>query len=271
LGALGIRPTPYLAEGRTGISSIGGLSLVCREFEETPIFHSQTGVYGWLRMPPGDHLIEILDPSGFRLNRRISITVPDRSAYAQSLLAGVLSPPVIPPAFIEVPLRPALGHPWMSGHTVLHGMITDTSGNSLPFARLEFDTVFKGTPEKLITHADSKGEYAAHLSGEAASFHMPDLEAGEDEDDAELISEFTRNVRLFRLKAAFASVAKSAYPLKALPLDFDTLNPLAGTSPYEPPASLIARTPEGDIAGAGPHVNVTFTAGQRRRVDFLLN
>jgi hypothetical protein len=74
----------------------------------TPLWHESTGLYGFLRLPPGELRIEIDDPAGRFQAQAVTRQVPDRGR-AEALEAGTPPAGQPRPLILDVALRPALG------------------------------------------------------------------------------------------------------------------------------------------------------------------
>jgi len=271
LGVVGLRPVVYVGEGiAASPAALPGLVVRSLGVVEVPTYHGSTGLYGFLRLPPGPRRFHITDLEGRYLPRAWQITgegVPDRSAVRDLLASGAPIRPglALPrPAYATVPMRAAIDLPLPPGSTAVRGQVIDSAGRALPFARLTITTRFDGTAGTVVTHSDLNGSYVARLSGERATLTPPPAGGGGDDlspppdlgaaSSPEVPTEL-RAIVVHRLKAEAAARDIDTDPLASFPADFDTLDPDNATGPYQPVVftlhdpitGTIWRPPEGSV------------------------
>ena len=161
IGVLALHVRRYLSDGADpGLAAIPGLRLRVAGHEERPLWHASTGLYGFLRIPPGDDpvRIEIDDPSGRYQPQAVSAIVPDRSALRIALEAGGPLPPVPAPAYPEVALRPAPAMALPPGATALWGVLRD-GNRAVAGALLSLASVRNGAADSVSTLSGPDGSY----------------------------------------------------------------------------------------------------------------
>lgn len=111
VGVLALRVRRHLSDAAPpGLAAIPGLRITVPGHPERPLWHESTGLYGFLRLPPGEQRVEIVDPAGRFQAQAVTAQVPDRGSVKQALEAGTPPAPGSPkPQILEVALRPALG------------------------------------------------------------------------------------------------------------------------------------------------------------------
>jgi len=166
VGVLALRIRRYLSEGAPpGLAPIAGLRVKAAGHPERPGWHDSTGLYGFLRLPPGDTRIEVDDPAGRFQAQALSVDVPDRSAVREALEAG--TPPAGPaPRFLEVALRPTPTMALPPATTALWGVVRDGT-RPVPGALLALSTVLSGLADRVTGLSGPDGSYVLVLPGEA--------------------------------------------------------------------------------------------------------
>jgi hypothetical protein len=242
LGSLAVRPTIY--SGRNGggpfpVSSepIPGLTVRIPKRKQAPIFHTTTNVYGFLDLAGGPTRVEITDPENRYLPRAISVNVPDRRPLGEALARGAtVLPAVLPPPFVEVPLRPSPHVRLRELRAAVFGRVTTPAGVPCPFAWVRATTT-KGVH---VTYADERGEYFAPLPFLRPIVTILDPhETGDGDDDLALTVDFSVTVRAYRRRTP----PPAGSPLEGFLLEIDTAVP--GDAAFDAvyvPASLYETT-----------------------------
>jgi hypothetical protein len=275
-GALAVHPLTYRVQGAgPAPASLPGLRVRAVGSGEAPIYHPSSGVYGFLRLPPGTHRLHLTDPGDRFLPRAQTVDVPDRAAAVAILAAGAAPPPGAPgPAYLSVAMRPAIGFPLRRSDTAVWGEIRRASGEPLPFARLRLATRLDGADAEVVTYSDLMGVFLARLPGERATFVLPepvdeDADPPPADDETELIRTFPRALSVHVLSEAALAGVRGADPLAGFPADFDDLDPDAPGSPYIAPAYRLLDVANDTAAAVDPGDpgEVTVQIGQRWRWD----
>lgn len=251
----GLRPLRYLSEGASPASSvIEGLRVVAVGCAERPVFHATTGLYGFLKLPPGPRRIEINDPANRYLPWAITAILPDRSIICRALEQG-LPPPATPkPLLADVALRPLPDAPLPPGLTAIWGIVRETTGQPVPLTRIACDTVGGG---KIVTYSLADGAFVLVLPGEKpASLATPP------------VFDFPRALTVHSPKPALAASLRGLGFLASMPADLDSLDPNAAGSPFQLRQYRLT-----DAAGTvtpGPNPNLPVRAAQRSRWNIEL-
>ncbi|MCU0945265.1 MAG: hypothetical protein MUF65_07840 [Rubritepida sp.] len=252
LAAAAIRPLRYVADGRPPAGPpIAGLRVEVAD-RERALWHGSTGVYGFLRLPPGPHRVLVTDPAGRFLPAAFRLTVPDRAALRARLERGVAPAAMTPAAPLrEVALHEASGHPRETGVTTLHGLVRDaTRGNrTVPLARIAVTALVGGALRSVVTFSGPDGSWLLRLPGE-----RPDSIGG---DPPWAVA------RALAVRAPVVPLrrALAADFLAALPEELDT----AATGP-----SWLARDHNLPSVAAGTNPPIPFEGGRQLRRDILL-
>ena len=169
VGVLAVRPLPYRSDqAPLGLEAIPGLVVRALGQDETPIWHPSTGIYGFLRLPPGPIRLEIEDPARRWVPLAARAQVPDRSAIRDLLGRGVTpAPGSTGPLVLELGMRPGPEQALPPGSTALWGQIRE-SADSRPVAGalLGLDTVLHGAADRVQTLSGPDGTYLLALPGE---------------------------------------------------------------------------------------------------------
>lgn len=281
-GVVGIRCFEYTTQDlvtpsleRVKPRAIAGLEIRSDRSGETAVFHTATGIYGFLHLGSGTHRIHISDPSGRYLPRALELDAPDRSGLVSALERGAAPPPAAgagfsPPLYRDVAMRIAPGFLSPAPLTLLWGEVRHDNGTAAPLARLQFRTKVKrddGTRVngRVITHADSRGAYQAWLADEQAEFDIPDPPAVPT-----LQRVFDRKVeRVNVLKPDALAALRSDRPLRGVPLSRHLISPASAGTPYEPSATFQLWKDGLPPAVAGSD-EVEIEIGRRRRWDVVI-
>jgi hypothetical protein len=130
----------------------------------TPLWHESTGLYGFLRLPPGEARIEIDDPAGRYQAQAVSATVPDRGRSKPSKPAR---PPRARPAY-PTALRPALGHGPAPGTSAVWGVVRD-GGRPVAGALLSHRQRADGAADTITAMSGPDGSYLLVLPFESST------------------------------------------------------------------------------------------------------
>jgi hypothetical protein len=169
LAAAALRPLRYQAEGRPALGPpIEGLRVEVEGMERAT-WHGSTGLYGFLRLPPGPQRVRVTDPLGRFLPAAFRVVVPDRGALRARLEQGAAAPAMTPAAPLrEVALREAPTHPRETGVTTLFGLVRDATRGNRPvaLARIAVTALVDGALRSLVTFSAADGAYLLRLPGE---------------------------------------------------------------------------------------------------------
>lgn len=167
VGVLALRIRRYQSDAAPPrLASIPGLRITVRGHFERPLWHESTGLYGFLRLPPGDQRVEVADPSGRFQAQAVLAPVPDRSAVHEALEAGTApAPGSARPLILDVALRPALGIALPPGTSALWGVVSD-GGRPVAGALLGIASVFQGAAERITGMSGPDGSYLLVLPSE---------------------------------------------------------------------------------------------------------
>lgn len=256
-GRLGVRPLRHTHDLLASPPAIEGLRVKARGQDETPVWHETTGIYGFIRVTPGPHRVEIVDPKRRWLPAAFAVVVPDRSAVVRALEEGT-PPPGPPPAMLEPVLRPGPAAIAPPGVTVISGIVTD-AGRPVALARLSLQTVFAGVARVSTTWSDRDGGFTLVLAGEkpSALTNPP-------------TTTFNRALTTHAPKPALrAGLAAADEYVAALPADLAGLDPNDPTGAFEA-RSFRLRSRDGVADPPGVNPNLPVLAGRRRRWDVEL-
>lgn len=224
VGSFAVRPTAYQGRQPSGpfavpSEPVTGLVVRAQGARQTPSFHPSTHVYGFVDLPGGSTRVEITDPEDRYLPRALVVDVPDRSPLAQALARGAVSlPAVLPPPFVEAPLRPSPRARSRELRAAVFGRVTTPAGEPCPFAWVRATTTI-GT---YVTYADERGDYLAPLPFlrpivAIVNAHDP----GDGDDELALTTEFTVTMRAYRR----ISPPPAGSPLEGFLTEIDTASP----------------------------------------------
>lgn len=251
LAAAALRPLRYQAEGRPALGPpIEGLRVEVAGVERAA-WHGSTGIYGFLRLPPGPHRILVTDPAGRFLPAALRVVVPDRRALRARLEQGA-APPMTPAAPLrEALLREAPTHPRETGVTAITGLVRDAARGNRPvaLARIAVTALVEGALRSVVTFSGEDGAYLLRLPGET-----PEAIGG---DPPWAVA------RALSLRAPAPPLrrALAADFLAALPADLDA----AAAGP-----DWQARSHTLPAAAAGSNPAIPFQGGRQLRRDILL-
>lgn len=163
VGVLALRIRRYLSDtAPPGLASIPGLRITVPgqlQQPRQPLWHESTGLYGFLRLPPGEQRVEIADPAGRFQAQAVTAQVPDRSTVKQDLEAGATPAPGSPkPLILDVALRPALGIALPPGSSAVWGVVTD-GGRPVAGALLSLASLFQGAADHISGMSGPDGSY----------------------------------------------------------------------------------------------------------------
>lgn len=254
IAGLGLRVFHYVAEGFAGPARpILGLSVRLLERRPRPAsFHEDSGLHGFLDLPPGPVLVHVQDPLGRYAERSARYLVPDRSLQRRALEQGLdPGPSGIAGVLHDLPLRPGVGYAIRSGQTSIWGRVRSAAGAPQPFARLQVATrLVDGTPTRLITHADARGDYRIVFQGERAAFSAPVPPSnGNPGTPGSIVTRFDRRLEVHVLRNA-PDPRRPA--VAAFPSDFDGLDPDAPGGPYRRVAAELEEPASGTRVTGAP-------------------
>lgn len=160
VGVLALRVRRHLSDAAPpGLAAIPGLRITVPGHPERPLWHESTGLYGFLRLPPGEQRVEIVDPAGLFQAQAVTAQVPDRGSVKQALEAGTPPAPGSPkPQILEVALRPALGLALPPGSSAVWGVVSD-GGRPVAGALLGIASVFRGAADHVRAMSGPDGSY----------------------------------------------------------------------------------------------------------------
>ncbi|MCM8882054.1 MAG: hypothetical protein LC541_01800 [Candidatus Thiodiazotropha sp.] len=272
-GVLAVRCLRYVNETATApLKTLPNLHMNSTRSEEQPVFHESTGLYGFLKLQPGTHRVIINDPGQRYLPRAIQVDVPDRSSVRANLEKGGLpSPGSAGPLYTDAAMRPSVNYPLLPGESAIWGQVSDSNGRPLAFSRLQLATRHDDGDTHVVSYSDMSGTYLLRLSGERASFVVPeDIDAdGVPDTSGELTTTFDRELSVHSLKQNPFGLEN---PLDVFPVNFDSLDPDDPAGPYQlesfslyNPATDEQRLPVGAVMPR-PSIQV----GRRIRWDIIL-
>jgi hypothetical protein len=223
LGVLALRPLRHVAIGRAPAGPpIEGLRVEAIGAAERATWHATTGLYGFLRLPPGPRRLLATDPAGRIQPAAFDVIVPDRSAVRARLEAGIPEPNMAPrPLLREVQMHVAPTAPLVPGTTAVWGQVRDAQGRAVALARLMLTAFVDGAVRRHVTWSAPDGSYALRLPGE-----RPDTIGGDPP------WRVTRALVVHGPRAALAAALAQDF-LAALPADRDALDPDAPASAFE--------------------------------------
>jgi hypothetical protein len=223
LGVLALRPLRHVAIGRPAAPPpVEGLRVAAEGVAERPGWHPETGLYGFLRLPPGPRRLLVTDPAGRFQPAVFSVVVPDRSAVRRRLEAGIAAPDMAPrPLLREVELHAAPTAPLVPGTTAAWGQVRDAAGQPVALARLMVSTLVDGAVRHHLSWSAADGSYALRLPGE-----RPDIIGGDPPWRA------TRQLVVHAPRSALAAALAQDF-LGALPAERDAIDLDAPGAPFE--------------------------------------
>ena len=255
IGVLGVRPLLYVGEGVAGRPPvIEDLRVVAVGAPETPIFHAETGLYGFLRLPSGPRRIEISDPARRFMPWATVVQVPDRAAIRAALERGAPSPSTPRPTLIDLALRRAPSTALPPGLTAVWGVVRETTGKPVPLARISCATAGGG---EVVAYSTRDGAYVLVLPAEKPSSLA---------EPPKFV--FPRALRLHAPKKGLAAAMAGPSFVGALPADLDDLDLIDPAGPFLARDHRL-RNSAGAVL-AGPHPDLPVQAGQRTRWDIEL-
>jgi hypothetical protein len=258
LGVLGIRLSLYQGEQQPAVAlSSGSLSVHASTSNERPTWHEATRLYGFLRLPSGKCRITAADPSLRLLPWAISAIVPNRSEMRLALERGGSPPPdARTAAALDIALRPAPAAPLLPGLTAIRGVVLEQDDTPLALARLALDTVFDGTPGRVVTWSARDGAFVIVLPGErTSSLHTPPVVS------------FDRTLTIHTPTPALSARLRGPDYIAALPADLDTLDPDDPAGDFRQ-RDFRLRDPDGALSAKNAALNVR--AAQVSRWDIAL-
>jgi hypothetical protein len=259
---LGVRAVRYQLDGLApGAGPIGGLSVRVRGHAETPLWHLATGLYGFLKVPPGPATIEVTDPALRLLPAVVTAQVPDRSVVRDAL-GRCEAPPVgaVGPLLLDLAVRPTLGMPLPPATTALWGLVTEVVGGlPVPGALLRLDTVHEGSPMTATTLSGPDGSWLLVLPGEVI-----------DRATSPPGRNFDRALAVFSPRPPLAADLAQDY-VAGLPADVFAIDPAAPSSPLRP-RDFQLRAANGQVRprSGGQSPATTVSIGERVRWDVEL-
>lgn len=232
IGSVALRLAGAQADGQPTLAPVAGLRVRDLASARFATWHSSTGVYGFIDLPPGPRTFRVDDPEGRWLARLVDVISPDRSALRQSLESGAVAPVDAGPTWVDAALRPTVSLAIPPAETVLWGVVTRAD---VPVVGAFVRVVAGPLVYRGATGPD--GTWCVWLIGLRADPSAPDPTSVECD------------VRVW------APAAVSVDP--ALPARFDDVNPTS--------AGFAALYP-----GGGTALTPSVPVGARLRVDFTL-
>jgi hypothetical protein len=261
LGVLALRPLRHVALGRPAATPpIEALRVLAEDAAERPGWHAETGLYGFLRLPPGPRRLHVSDPAGRFQPAIFEVLVPDRSAVRQRLEAGIAAPDMAPrPLLREVELHAAPTAPLVPGTTAAWGQVRDPAGRPVALARLMITTFVEGVVRRHLSWSAADGSYALRLPGE-----RPDVIGGDPPWRT------SRQLIVHAPRAALAASLAADF-LGALPAERDAIDPDAPGAPFER-RSFTLRDARGvrRVGAPGNTPTLPIFGGQQTRWDIEL-
>lgn len=223
VGVLAVRILRYALDGvAPGPQALSGLRVRLRGHGTAPIWHQSSGLYGFVRLPPGPVTIEVQDPSRRYLPSVVSATVPDRGAVRDALAQCRRPVPgSAGPSIVDLALRPAPEMSLPPGSTALWGLVSaNGTGIAVPGAQLSLDTEFDGVARTATTLSGPDGSYLLVLPGEVL-----------DRAVSPPVREFQRNLRVFAPRPPLAAALALDF-VAGLPADLFSMNAGGAGSPW---------------------------------------
>jgi hypothetical protein len=262
VGVLAVRALRYRLDGiDPGPAPIAGLLVRVRGHGEGPQWHLSTGLYGFLRVPPGPAVVEVSDPGRRFVPSVVSAVIPDRDAVRAALQACRRPPPgAAGPLYLDIPMHPGPGLALAPATTALWGVVTSLAdGAPVPGALLRLATRFDGADLTASTLTAADGSYLLVLPGEVA-----------DRSATPPVRSFTRDLSVFAPRPPMAEALAADY-LAGLPPDLFTSNPGAAGSPLRRRRFRL-RAADGALRprSGGRNPATTVSIGERVRWDVEL-
>ena len=261
VGVLALRIRRHLSDAAPpGLAAIPGLRITVPGHPERPLWHESTGLYGFLRLPPGELRVEVADPSGRFQAQAVTAQVPDRGSVKQALEAGTPPAPGSPkPQILEVALRPALGLALPPGSSTVWGVVSD-GGRPVAGALLGIASVFRGAADHVRAMSGPDGSYLLVLPFEVIDRSVtPPLRA------------FDRALTVFAPRPALATALATKGFLAGQPANVFGLT-AAGRNALFLPRDFQLRDAGGtlhpQVGGQNPPASVS--VGARVRLDIEL-
>lgn len=223
VGVLGLRALRYVAQGRPPSGPpIPGLAVAAEPAAERPGWHASTGVYGFLRLPPGPLRVTLRDPGGRFQPAAFDVVVPDRGAVRAALERGEVEPAMAPrPLLRDLALHESPTAPIPPGITVVFGQVRDGAGRPVGLARLSLNTLVEGAMRRHVAWSDADGSFALRLPGE-----RPDTIGGDPP------WRVNRAMVVHAPRAALAEALARDF-VAALPAERDAIDPDEAAGPFE--------------------------------------
>ncbi len=263
VGVLGVRPLRYLVDGvAPGPQPLAGLSVRVRGEAERPLWHPSTGLYGFLRLPPGPVTIEITDPARRFLPQVVTATLPDRLPVRRAL-EQCRRPPAgsAAPLLLDVAMHAAPELVLPPGATALWGVVSQLAdGAPLAGALIQLESVYAGLPHQVTTLSAADGSYLLPLPGEVV-----------DRRVAPPGREFSRALRLFSPRPPLAAALADDF-VGGLPAEVYALDPTAANSPFRPRRFRLRAADGGlrrRVGGRNPDTTVSIGESVRWDVELL--
>jgi len=260
LGVLGLRALRYVGQGRQPLGPpIPGLAVTAEGAAERPGWHGATGVYGFLRLPPGPRPVLLRDPGGRFQPARLALTVPDRSALRALLESGITPPDMAPrPLLRDVALHESATAPIPPGITAVFGQVRDAAGRPVALARLALNTLIEGAMRRHVAWSEADGSFAFRLPGE-----RPDTIGGDPP------WRVNRALAVHAPRAALAAALARGF-VAALPAERDALDPDDAAGPFERRSFALRGgdgTPRVGASGADPTLPLLGGRGARWDIE----
>jgi hypothetical protein len=261
LGVLALRAMRHVAVGRPLAGPpIEGLRVEALGAQEAPGWHGTTGLYGFLRLPPGLRRLRVTDPVGRFQPMLFEASVPDRGEVRRQLEAGVASPSMNPrPLVREVALHPSPLAPLPNGVSVAWGQVRDAQGRGVALARLMLTTMIDGALRRHLGWSAADGSYALLLPNE-----RPETIGGDPP------WRVTRQLVVHAPRTPLAAALSRDF-LAALPAERDALDPDAPGAAFER-RGFVLRDAAGVVRNGPPGADPTLPilGGRQSRWDIEL-
>lgn len=261
LGVLGLRVLRHVAVGRPLAGPpVAGLEVRAIGAAERAGWHEATGLYGFLRLPPGPRRLLITDPAGRFLPAAFEVVVPDRAAVRAALESGIAAPPMAPrPLLRDLALHEAPAAPIPNGITAVFGQVRDAAGGPVALARLALNTLIEGAMRRHLTWSAVDGSYALRLPGE-----RPEAIGGDPP------WRVNRALTVHAPRAPLAAALAADF-LAALPAERDALDPDDPAGPFAR-RGFALRSAEGVLrtGAAGADPTLPLLGGRAARWDIEL-
>ncbi len=261
LGVLGLRALRHVAVGRPPAGPpIGGLEMRAISAVERAGWHASTGIYGFLKLPPGARRVLVVDPAARFQAAAFEVVVPDRAAVRAALESGIAAPDMAPrPLLRDIALHEAPTATIPAGMTAVFGQVRDAAGRPVALARLALNTLVEGTMRRHLTWSAADGSYALRLPGE-----RPDAIGGDPP------WRVNRPLTVHAPRAPLAAALAADF-LGALPAERDALDPDDPAGPFAR-RGFALRSAEGQTrtGNAGADPTLPLLGGRAARWDIEL-